>query len=117
MDSNDINTSSQIWEDIMKFTNQAPQYLDQIKPFMGSLDGLFKTKDGKEALSHIFQMFNHVNQFQLKKNTQKSSSGGKKAPPTLTGNHFYDLFNSPGMHNIVKEVMATKGKGKRKKRR
>lgn len=113
MDKKESTTS--FWEKIMNFSGQAPNYLEHLNPFMKSLDGLFKTKDGKESFSHMADLFKHGNRFRKVKN-QPKSTGQKPQPPALTGNHFYDLLNSPGMKDIVKEVMATKGKPPKKRK-
>lgn len=111
----DNNNTNSFWEKIMNFSNQAPNYLEHLNPFMNSLNELFNTKDGKEAFSHMFDLFKHGNRFRKVKNQPKSSSGQKPHPPSLTGNHFYDLLNSPGMKDIVKESLSHRGRPRKRK--
>lgn len=113
MDKKESTTS--FLEKIINFSSQAPNYLEHLNPLMKSLNGFFKTKDGKESFSHMFDMIKHGNRTRKVKN-QPTSSGQKPQLPGLTGNHFYDLLNSPGMKDIVKEVMATKGKIPKKRK-
>ncbi|MGA9172797.1 MAG: hypothetical protein WBZ33_02290, partial [Thermoactinomyces sp.] len=81
------------------------------------------------ALMKILQSLANLNQTQTQKNTnsQGGNSGSNKNGAAknqikqgskssndnganITGDSLYDVFNSPAMRDIVKEVMKQKGK-------
>ena len=107
-------------------------YLTQIQKWAGNL-----LKD-EGAFMKIIQYLSNLNQTQTQKNTNSQggnpgSQGGNSdsnkngaaknqikqgskssndngADNNLTGDSLYDVFNSPAMRDIVKEVMKQKGK-------
>jgi hypothetical protein len=91
---------------------------DALKEIIGYLAKLNQTQQSQKQTQ---QSQNQTQQSQKqtpssaqnKEGSQSSSSAGepdKKSDFTPSGDFLYDLFNSPGMANIVKEVMKKRQK-------
>lgn len=107
------NKYSEIWEKLISLSNNLPNYVNEVNPLLQSLDQLFKSKERKTSIDHMLSVLTKLNNMQLKNET--STKADADNDKSLTGDSFYDIFNSPGMHGIVREVLDSKNKKRKKK--
>lgn len=108
-----LSSPTQYIDQVRNFTNEISKrsnQVDQLMQAMNSLNFAFKNPDGFKKL---IESLAKLNETQQKKAAPPPSSGkadGGNAPaaPKLTGDSFYDLFNSPAMREIVKEMFKSK---------
>ncbi|TCS94940.1 hypothetical protein [Hazenella coriacea] len=100
-------------DQVRKFTNEISKRSNQVDQLMQAMNSLnFAFKD-QEGLKKLIESLAKLNESQQKKaspppSTGKTGGGNSPATPKLTGDSFYDLFNSPAMKEIVKEVFKSK---------
>jgi hypothetical protein len=119
------------WTQIQKWAGNLSKTTNNMENLLHALQSLNTVIKDKGALMKILQSLANLNQTQTQKNTnsQGGNSGSNKngaaknqikqgskssndngADNNLTGDSLYDVFNSPAMRDIVKEVMKQKGK-------
>ena len=93
-------------KDLLKQLSQMTELLNSLSKNSGQF---------LESLQSLSSIFDHPDQMKdllktgdNKKTTKKASN--KSDSPKITGDSFYDIFNSPNMMSIVKEVISKKGK-------
>lgn len=104
-----LSSPTQYIDQVRKLANEVSKrssQVDQLMQAMNSLEFAFKNPDG---LKKLIESLAKLNEAQQKKSSPPpSSEKAGSAPPKLTGDSFYDLFNSPGMREIVKEMFKSK---------
>lgn len=113
------------WERLRGLVNQFSTRVGQVDELMQAIHSLSFAVKNKDKLKELISALSKLNQSQLNKNTTPKSNPGQeknttpkgnpgkgndKSAPNLTGDSFYDLFNSPAMTEIVREVMKKKTK-------
>jgi len=118
------------WTQIQKWAGNLSKTTNNLENLLHAFQSLNTAIKDKGALMKILQSLANLNQTQTQKNTNSQgdsgsnkngaaknqikqgskSSNDNRADNNLTGDSLYDVFNSPAMRDIVKEVMKQKGK-------
>ncbi|MBA4492936.1 hypothetical protein ACFO25_08395 [Paenactinomyces guangxiensis] len=98
------------WEQLLNLFNEISKRSNQIGELLQAVNSLSIAVNDKEKLKEIISSLAKLSQSQAQKKTSKKASGktNDRPVPPLSGDSFYDVFNSPGMSEIVKEVMKNK---------
>lgn len=97
----------------MNNPNELFKHLSQISEALNSLSKnsgqFFKSLESLSSFFYQPDMKDLLKKEEVNK-TVKKTTATKKEVPKITGDPFYDIFNSPNMMNIVKEVMKKRNK-------
>lgn len=112
LSSQEQNSFFQQWEQLKGLASEISKRSNQIDELMQALNSLsFAVKD-KGALKQIISALAKLNQNQTQKKAKSApEKSSEKTAPALSDDDFYNLFNSPAMKEIVKEVMKAKRRG------
>lgn len=109
----DLNQMSKILNDVSKRSTQLDQLLRTFELFSSAMDNPNQMKDILQSLSKL-----NVPTSGKTKDKGTNKAGSTTSTPKVpektktTGDPFYDIFNSPNMMGIVKEVMNKRSKKK-----
>ncbi|MFC7441348.1 hypothetical protein [Laceyella putida] len=101
------DSSTDYWSKIQKWTNQLSKTTNHLDDLIHAMQSLNLAAKDKDALKEIISSLAKMNKAPTQKKSNATESQAKKEP-SLTGDVFYDVFNSPAMRDIVQTVMKKK---------
>ncbi|WP_044642242.1 hypothetical protein [Risungbinella massiliensis] len=107
----EISQVSKMLSDVSKRSSQLDQLLRTFQLFSSAMDNPSQMKDILQNLSKLNIPSTGKTKEKGTSNAVPTTSTPKTPEKTkVTGDPFYDIFNSPNMIGIVKEVMKKRGK-------
>jgi hypothetical protein len=102
--------STNIWQEMQQWSELLSKRTRQFDDLLGALYSLSQATRNKDQIKEIISLLANLNKKQSAKSGSASGGQSQGSQDSLTGNLFYDLFNSPAMKSIVGEVLKNKSK-------
>jgi ABC-type branched-subunit amino acid transport system ATPase component len=102
--------STNVWQEVQQWSELLSRRTRQFDDLLGALHSLSQVTRNKDQIKEIISLLANLSKKQSAKSGSASGGQSQGSQGSLTGNLFYDLFNSPAMKNIVGEVLKSKSK-------